>query len=89
YQEHRLGFAVFYSTRRKDTNAFPNDDAHGFALFNLFGSGRLDRRFSYAFGVDNVFDTRVFDPAADFGNQYNTERSEREIWGRIKWSFDP
>ncbi|MGR9116595.1 MAG: TonB-dependent receptor plug domain-containing protein [Gammaproteobacteria bacterium] len=86
---HRLGFSLIYSSQRTDTNNFQNDNPDGFLITNVFGSGRLTRNLSYAFGVDNLFDTRVFDPAADFGNQHNTERSEREIWGRIKWSFEP
>jgi hypothetical protein len=36
-------------------------------------------------GIDNLFDQRVDDPAADFAAQHNLERSEREIWGRLEW----
>lgn len=88
-QNHRMGFSLVYNDSRSDTNDFQNDNPDAFLLTNVFGSGRLTKNFSYAFGVDNLFDVQVFDPAADFGNQHNTERSEREIWGRIKWSFDP
>lgn len=86
---HRVGFSLIYNDSRSDTNDFQHDNPDAFLLTNVFGSGRLSKNFSYAFGVDNLFNVRVFDPAADFGNQYNSERSEREIWGRIKWSLDP
>lgn len=88
-ENQRLGFSLIYSSNRQDTNNFTGDNPTEFLIANVFGSGRITRNLSYAFGIDNVFDTRVFDPAADFGNQYNTERSEREIWGQIKWSFAP
>ncbi len=87
--DHRLGFSLFYNSNRPDTNSFPDDNPRAFLLTNLFGSGSLGHHLSYSFGVDNVFDVRVFDPAADFGSQHNTERSEREIWGRLQWSFSP
>ncbi|MGR8940835.1 MAG: TonB-dependent receptor plug domain-containing protein, partial [Gammaproteobacteria bacterium] len=87
--QHRMGFSLVYNSGRPDTNRFPNDNPTSFAIVNIFGSGRITRNFGYAFGVDNVFDSRVYDPAADFGGQHNTERSEREVWGRITWSFEP
>jgi outer membrane receptor for ferrienterochelin and colicins len=87
--DHRLGFALIYQSERSDTNTFEEDNPGAFLVANLFGSGRISRNLSYAYGVDNVFDSRIYDPAADFGNQYNTERSGREIWGRITWSFNP
>ncbi|PKM36448.1 MAG: hypothetical protein CVV06_11025 [Gammaproteobacteria bacterium HGW-Gammaproteobacteria-10] len=89
YERQNLGFSLFYTSNRPDTNAFRRDDSKEFLIANVFGSGRITQNLSYAFGIDNVFDTRVFDPAADFGRQHNTERSEREIWGQLKWSFDP
>jgi outer membrane receptor for ferrienterochelin and colicins len=87
--DHRLGFSLFLQSDRSDTNSFQEDNPNAFLIANLFGSGRISRNLSYAYGVDNVFDSRVYDPAADFGNQFNTERSGREIWGRIIWSFNP
>ncbi|MGR9085898.1 MAG: TonB-dependent receptor plug domain-containing protein [Gammaproteobacteria bacterium] len=87
--EHRLGFSLFFQSDRSDTNRFNDDNPDAFLIANIFGSGRVSRNLSYAYGVDNVFDSRVYDPAADFGTQFNTERSGREIWGRITWSFNP
>jgi outer membrane receptor for ferrienterochelin and colicins len=88
-EDHRLGFALNYQSERADTNSVAYDDPGDFLVANLFGSGRINRNLSYAYGVDNVFDSRIYDPAADFGRQHNTERSGREIWGRITWSFAP
>lgn len=88
-QDHRLGFSLFYNSNRPDSNDFRDDNPDAFLLTNVFASGSLIHNFSYSIGVDNLFDVRVFDPAGDFGNQYNTERSDREVWGRIKWSFEP
>ncbi|MGJ0484151.1 MAG: TonB-dependent receptor plug domain-containing protein [Methylomicrobium sp.] len=87
--DHRLGFALVYQSGRSDTNTFVQDNPKAFLVANLFGSGRISRNLSYTYGVDNVFDSRIYDPAADFGKQYNTERNAREIWGRITWSFNP
>lgn len=86
---HRIGVSLVYSSSRPDTNNFPGDNPNQFLIANVFGSGNITHSLAYNFGIDNVFDTRVFDPAADFGNQYNTERSEREFWMRIKWKIDP
>lgn len=89
FQDHRLGVSLFYGSRRPDTNKFIDDNPGAFLLTNLFGSGSLGHHFSYSVGVDNLFDIKLFDPAGDFGKEHNTERSSREIWGRIQWSFDP
>lgn len=88
YATHHFGFSLVYNSYRKDTNTFPDDEADAFLLTNLFASGDFTKNISYSFGVDNLFDVRVFDPAADFGTQHNTERSEREIWGRLTLRFD-
>lgn len=84
---HLLGASLIYNSNRNDTNSF-NDAADSFTTVNLFGSGKLTRELDYAFGVDNLFDKRVMDPAADFGKLYNNERSERELWFRLQWNHD-
>ncbi|UTW03322.1 TonB-dependent receptor [Amphritea atlantica] len=86
-QNHLLGASLIYSSSRTDTNNW-NDAADSFTTVNLFGSGRLTRELNYAFGVDNLFDKRVMDPAADFGKLHNNERSEREFWIRLQWNHD-
>ena len=83
---HNIGFSTVYNSNRPDTNSFTDDDSEAFVVVNLFGSGQLTQRLSYGFGVDNVLDEKVFDPAADFGGQHNTERSVREFWIRLQWS---
>ena len=86
--QHNLGFSVVYNNDRLDTNNFIDDDSDAFVITNVFGSGQISKQLSYGFGIDNVFDSEVFDPAADFGSQYNTERSEREYWLRLQWGVD-
>jgi outer membrane receptor for ferrienterochelin and colicin len=86
---HNLGFSVVYNSEREDTNTYTDDDPGSFALVNVFGSGQITPELSYGYGVDNVFDERVYDSAADFGSQYNTERAERELWINLKWSPAP
>ncbi len=84
--DHNIGLSLFYNDNRRDTNDDPGDQPDAFLLTNLYTYGSIDRNWSYELGIDNLFDKRVYDPAGDFGGQYNTERSEREIWLRIKWS---
>jgi outer membrane cobalamin receptor len=84
--DHQAGVSLFYSSKRDDTNSFTEDDPDSFVTVNLNASGNIDRQWRYQFGVDNLFDELVYDPAGDFGGQYNTERSEREIWLRMTWS---
>jgi outer membrane receptor for ferrienterochelin and colicin len=83
--KHNLGFSVIYNDDRPDTNSFVDDDPDSFTIANIFGSGQFTSALSYGFGIDNIFDKKVFDPAADFGTQHNTERSEREYWLRLQW----
>ncbi len=83
---HNLGFTLVYNSNRPDTNDYQDDDSDSFTIANVYGSGRITPALSYGYGIDNLFDTKVFDPAADFGSQHNTERSERELWLRARWS---
>lgn len=82
---HHAGLTLVYNSDREDTNDFPDDDSDAFVLVNVNAFGDINQRLSYALGIDNLFDEKVFDPAADFGGQHNTERSEREIWARLEW----
>jgi outer membrane receptor for ferrienterochelin and colicin len=84
--KHNLGFSMVYNSNRRDTNSFPDDNPVSFTTLNVFGSGRLSSALVYGLGIDNLFDEKVYDPAADFGSQYNTERSEREFWFHLQWS---
>jgi len=87
-QDHHAGISLIYNGDRSDTNEYPEDDSDSFVVVNLYGHGKLSPDLSYSFGIDNLFDEKIYDPAGDFGNQYNTERSRREIWARIEWKFD-
>lgn len=84
--DHNLGMSMVYNSNRRDTNSFPDDDPGAFTTVNVFGSGLLTTELTYGIGIDNVLDERVFEPAADFGGQHNTERTEREFWLRLHWS---
>jgi len=88
YASHHFGFSLIYNDSREDTNFFTEDDPNAFLTTNLFATGQFTDNLSYSFGIDNLFDNRIYDSAADFGGQYNTERTEREIWGRLTLGFD-
>lgn len=88
HPDHNIGVSVFYNSDRDDTNAATDDQPDSFFLTNVYASGNLVKDWSYQVGVDNLFDQRIYDPAGDFGGQYNTERSERELWLRVKWTPD-
>lgn len=82
------GLSVTYISGRDDTNNFADDTADAAWVTNLYLSGELSPAMSYRVGIDNLFDKRIYDPAADFGGQYNPERSEREIWLSLQWNLD-
>lgn len=86
--DHRIGLSLFHNSNRTDTNSYPDDNPGSFVLANIFASGRIAKELKYRAGVDNLLDKRVYDPAGDFGGQYNTEKSEREYWLQIQWSPD-
>ena len=62
---HNLGFSLVYNDDRQDTNDFVDDDPDSFTIANIFGSGQFTSALSYGFGIDNIIDKKVFDPAAD------------------------
>ncbi len=84
-EKHSVGFSVVYNNSRDDENSH-DDDAERFAITSIYGSGELTPELSYRYGVDNLFDEEIMDPAADFGGQHNTEKSEREVWLGITWT---
>ncbi|QFU74298.1 TonB-dependent receptor [Halioglobus maricola] len=87
-ERHTLGAAFIYGSDREDLNFFDDDDADAFVITNIFASGQISKGLSYSLGVDNLFDERIYDPAADFGGQHNTERAEREVWAQLAWTLD-
>ncbi len=86
--DHRAGISLQYGGPRQDTNDYAADDPDGYLRVNLHASGKLSRTLSYAEGVNNLFDERVYDPAGDFGDRYNTEEGVREIWARIEMAVE-
>lgn len=84
--QHTVGLSFVYNSDRRDTNSYSDDSATGFVTTNINVTGKLSSTLEYQFGVDNVFDRKIFDPAADFGNQYNNEQSVREIWLGLTWT---
>jgi outer membrane receptor for ferrienterochelin and colicins len=82
---HRAGISLIYSNTRPDTAPEGAARSGASTLLNLHADGPLAGDLSYAVGVDNLLDIRVQDPAADFGNLYNTQRPGREIWARLEW----
>ncbi len=84
---HLLGMSLIYNSNREDTNNF-DDDSDAFSVINVFGSGHLSPQLEYRFGIDNLLDKAIYDPAADFGTQHNDLRSEREIWLGLTWRSD-
>lgn len=86
WQEHRIGLALIYNDSRPDINGYPQDRAESFVLANLFASGRISEELTYEAGIDNLLDEQNYDPAADFGGQFNPEKSRRELWLKLQWS---
>lgn len=86
HPDHSLGFSLVHNASREDTNSYTDDDPDAFVITNLYGSGKINSELSYRFGIDNLFDEKVYDPAGDFGSQHNNERTEREIWLSLKWT---
>ena len=84
---HGVGMAFVYNGSRTDTNEAPEDDPDAFTLIGLHGRGHIFGSLEYAFGVDNLLDERIFDPAADFGTRYNSEQTGREVWASLRWTW--
>ena len=84
---HSAGFGLFHNSGRADTNDYPEDNPDSFLLLNFTASGKITGNLGYWLGVDNLLDTKVYDPAAEFDNRYNPQRSRREIWLKLEYSF--
>lgn len=82
---HELGVSLVYSSKRDDLNTFREDNSSEFVLTNLYLSGEVSPRLSYRLGIDNVLDQRIYDTAASYSNEYNTEKARRQLWLEITW----
>ncbi len=87
HPNHQLGASLHYIDQRQDSNRFPHDTPRAALRINLHVSGTPMPHLDYQLGIDNLFDQRIYDPAADFGWMHNTEQSRREIWARLRWHF--
>ncbi len=89
YRSHHLVFSLFYNSDREDTNdaKYTNDESDQFTTLNVHAYGKLFENISYQLGVKNLTDEEIFDPAGDFDDRYNSQRTEREIWGKITYTY--
>ena len=89
YQSHHIVFSIFYNSDREDTNdqKFTDDESDQFTTLNVHAYGKLLDKISYQVGVKNLTDEEVFDPAADFDDRYNNQRTERELWGKLTYTY--
>lgn len=87
HASHIVGFTIAYNNTRRDSNSYSEDDADAFYQLNLFFMGDLLPDVKYSLGVENILNEKTFDPAADFGTQYNNQRSGRELWLRLSWDL--
>lgn len=83
---HELGLSLVYNNSRVDLNQFQQDNSHSFVMTNLHLTGEINSKLGYRLGIDNLFDETVYDPAADFGFQYNTEKARRQLWLELTWT---
>jgi len=88
YGQQHFGVGLTYNSEREDSNKYTDDNSDAFTLMNIQLRGKLNQQFDYTLGVNNLLDKKVYDPAADFGSRYNTERTEREIWAKLTMKFD-
>ncbi|MCW8928731.1 MAG: TonB-dependent receptor [Gammaproteobacteria bacterium] len=88
YRSHHLVFSLFYNSDREDTNdqKYTNDDSDNFTTLNIHAYGHLIDNISYQFGIKNITDETIYDPAGDFDDRYNSQRTEREIWGKLTYT---
>ncbi len=89
HSSHHLVFSLMYNDDRRDTNdqSFSQDEADAFTTLNVHAYGKIFENISYQVGVKNLTDEKVFDTAADFDDRYNTQRTERELWGKITYTY--
>jgi len=89
YQSHHLVFSLFYNSDREDTNdqRYTNDEPDHFATLNAHAYGKVFDNISYQVGVRNIADESIYDPAGDFDGRYNSQRTEREFWGKLIYTY--
>jgi len=88
YGQQHIGIGITYNSEREDSNKYDMDNSNSFSLLNIQLRGKINPQFDYTLGVNNLLNKKVYDPAADFGSRYNTERTEREIWAQLTMKFN-
>ena len=90
-KSHFIGLSAFYNSSKDDTNdiRFPDkrDEPDSFVSLNFIAHGQLLENISYQLGVKNLTDEKVYDPAGDFSDDYNTQRMDREVWGKLTYRY--
>lgn len=89
YKSHHFVFSMLYNSDREDTNdqRFSEDEAGSFITLDVHAYGQILENVSYQLGVTNLTNEDIFDTAADFDDRYNTQRTERELWGKITYTY--
>jgi len=89
YKSHHVALSVFYNSDREDTNdnKFTDDEPDSFVTLNAHAHGKIFDKLSYQVGVRNLTDEKIYDPAGDFDDRYNTQRTEREVWGKLTYTY--
>ncbi len=89
YHSHFVGISSFYNSSKEDTNdaRYRNDEPDSFVSVNFNAHGELFEHISYQMGVKNISNEKIYDPAGDFSEGYNTQRSKREVWGKLTYRY--
>ena len=89
YPSHYVALSLFYNSDSEDTNDqnYLDDEPDSFVTINIQAHGHLVENISYQIGVRNLEDKEIFDPAGDFDDRYNTQRTEREVWGKLTYTY--
>ena len=87
YKSNHLAFTLLYNSSRDDTNNYADDEADQFVTLNVHAYGDIFENISYQVGVKNLTDEEIYDPAGDFDDRYNNERTEKEVWGKLTYTY--
>lgn len=88
-KSHYVALSLFYNSERQDTNdhQFADDEADSFVTLNAHAHGEIFDNLSYQIGIRNLTDEKIYDPAGDFDERYNTQRTEKEVWGKLTYTY--
>ncbi len=86
---HHVVLSLFYNSDKEDTNdaRFSGDNSDAVSTLNIHSYGKLLTHVSYQLGVKNLMNKKIFDPAGDFDERYNNQKTERELWARLTYSY--